>query len=198
MTVDWRFASLIGAPLALAACVIPPAVVVCAPRQDDVPPPPPPEPSIALPPHVSCNLGTVTGDPFGRAFLFGDGARLPAGHYRATFVDGCMKYNGSQGWTVNAYGLSRPDRSFHWWFVTDGHNLEAVLPPGNVGFRLGEGGFASFDECVDASRGLPPVDIWLPDGGTLGVWLEDSPYGDNLPGPSGRSPTWKLECVASP
>ena len=28
---------------------------------------------------------------------------LPAGRYRVEYVDGCLKYSGSQGWSLNAY-----------------------------------------------------------------------------------------------
>lgn len=202
MTVARRFALVVAGALSPAACLNHADVVIVNPPAQDLPPletSPPSQPPFAVPPpppaSPGCNLGAVTGDVFGRAAYFAHGAVLAPGRYRVRFVDGCMKYNPSQGWTVNGYGLWNPEgHNNHWWFVNDRQNLPAILPPGNVGFRHGEGGFETFEECVEASRQLPPVDISF-QGGTLGVWLEDVPYGDNLPGPSGRSPTWQLECL---
>jgi hypothetical protein len=142
----------------------------------------------------ACKLGNVTGDAFGNTVYFANGAALPAGTYRVTYVDGCMKYSASQDWSVNAYGLNDPAGSDHWWFVANGQRIASVIPPGTVGFLVGQGGFATFDECVQANLALPPVDITIP-AGPLGVWLEDNPYGDNVPGLNGRSPTWSLQCA---
>jgi hypothetical protein len=140
-----------------------------------------------------CATGTVVGDVFGQTVDFANGAALPAGRYRVTYVDGCMKYSSSQGWTVNAYslGAGTPD---HWWFVAGGQPVTDVIPPGTVGYLPGAGAYGSFDACVQASLALPPVELTIT-GGPLGVWLQDDPYGDNVPGPNGRSPTWKIECA---
>lgn len=141
-----------------------------------------------------CDYGRVTGDVYGRSLYFAGGSILPAGHYRISFADGCMKYSGRQNWTVNAYALGDPKSSDHWWFVSNGEKVTKVIPPGTVGFQPGIGGYPTFDECVRANRELAPVDLDLPSG-TLAIWLEDDPYTDNVVGQVGRNPTWALQCV---
>jgi hypothetical protein len=142
----------------------------------------------------SCDLGQVTGDVFGQTALFAGGRILAAGRYRVSYVGGCMKYSSSQAWIVNAYPLGSSAGSDHWWFVASGQNVDTAIPPGTVGFLSGQGAFTNFDDCVHASLAVPPVDLVLSEG-TLGVWLEDEPYGDNVPGVNGDSPTWSLECL---
>jgi hypothetical protein len=151
---------------------------------------PSPEPDLSGP----CDFGRVTGDVYGRSLYFAGGTVLPAGHYRVTFADGCMKYNGRQNWTVNAYALGDSRSSDHWWFVSNGAKVIEVIPPGTVGFQPGIGGYPTFDECVRANRELAPVDLDLP-AGTLAIWLEDDPYTDNVVGQVGRNPTWSLQCA---
>ncbi len=63
--------------------------------------------------------------------------------------------------------------------------------PGTVGFLVGSGGFATFDECVAANQLVAPIEFAF-DGGPIGVWLEDYPYTDNLAGMNGRNPKWDL------
>lgn len=135
-------------------------------------------------------LGTVTGDVFGQTLYFANGVALAPGRYRVSYLDGCMKYAPSEGWTVNAYALGDTAGSDHWWFVSQGQNVTTDIPPGTVGFASS----VTFDECVKASQASTPVVLTHP-GGPLGVWLEDAPYSDNVPGLNGRSPTWTLECV---
>ena len=62
-----------------------------------------------------------------------------------------------------------------------------MVPPGSVGFLVSNGGFATFEECVAANRALPPSEFEF-SGGKLGVWLQDSPYSDNLAGLDERTP----------
>jgi hypothetical protein len=143
---------------------------------------------------ASCQLGTVVGDVFGGTTYFAGGASLSPGRYRVTYVDGCMKYNPSQDWSVNAYALGDPAGSDHWWFSSQGQLVTSVIPPGTVGFLVGQGGYGTFDECVQANLALPPIEVTL-QAGPLGVELQDSPYSDNLVGPDGGAPTWSLECV---
>lgn len=144
---------------------------------------------------ASCLLGTVVGDVFGTPTSFLGGMHLPAGRYRLTYVDGCMLYSSSgQGWTVNAYALGNPSSSDHWWITAQGALLSSVIPPGTVGYLVGQGAFATFDACVQANLQQAPVDFDFA-GGTLGVWLEDGPYSDNVAGPGGRAPSWSLQCL---
>ncbi len=138
-----------------------------------------------------CDYGDVVSDVFGQTIYFAGGASLPKGHYTVTYVDGCMKYSPSQGWTVNAYA-SGPDV---YWLVTGASQQKLGVPPGTVGYTVANGAFALFDACVNASRALPPLGLDFP-GGTLGVWLADNPYSDNVPGESGRNPTWHLSACS--
>jgi hypothetical protein len=143
---------------------------------------------------VLCDAGTVVGDVFGQVRYFAGGSTLPAGHYRVTYIDGCMKYSSGQGWTVQAYGPGSPAGSDAWWLVGSTTAAKIIMPPGTVGYLVGEGAYASFDDCVTANLELPPVEFDF-EGGKIGLWVEDSPYSDNVPGPGGRSPTWHLGCV---
>jgi hypothetical protein len=137
-----------------------------------------------------CDFGIVVSDVFGSVVAFNGGAALPAGHYRITYVDGCMKYSGDQGWTVNAYAEGAGSDMY--WLV-DGNHDDVIMPPGTVGFIVGDGAYADFDDCVAANIVLAPIDFDF-GGGVLGVWLEDDPYADNVAGENGRNPTWKLTC----
>lgn len=150
----------------------------------------------------TCDLGEVASsgtqqnlDLFGTVVYFGEGATLPAGRYRATYVDGCMKYASSQDWTIHAYAGGEP---FGWWFVGETSGTKIVPPPGTVGYSAANGAFANFEDCVAANLALPPLEFDFA-GGQIGVWLQDSPYTDNLAGQDGRNPKWQLsllgECV---
>jgi hypothetical protein len=147
----------------------------------------------------TCDLGEVASsgtqdnlDLFGTVIYFGDGATLAAGRYRATYVDGCMKYAGSQDWTIHAYASAEP---FGWWFVGETTADKIVAPPGTVGYATSNGAFATFDECVTANLALAPLEFDFV-GGKLGVWLQDSPYSDNMAGEGGRNPKWQLTLLA--
>lgn len=134
----------------------------------------------------ACDFGTIVTDVFGGVVSWNGGAALPAGHYRVTYVDGCMKYSSGQAWSVNAYAEG-PDTLF---VVGDGSTIAAA--PGTVGFLEGQGGFATFDECVSANVASDaPLEFDFA-GGTLGLRLADNPYADNAPGENGRSPTYRL------
>jgi hypothetical protein len=141
-------------------------------------------------PAATCDFGSVVGDVFGRPVDFDDGRDVPAGRYRVTYVDGCMKYSGTEDWTVHASGLTGPGHAYFW--IVGGVTRDKIAaPPGTVGVKAGAGGFASFDACVAANRSLAPIEFDFA-GGKIGIWLEDSPYGDNLPGRGGRNPQWRL------
>jgi hypothetical protein len=143
----------------------------------------------------SCELGEVSSagtnqnlDLFGSIVYFADGIELPAGRYRITYVDGCMKYSAVQAWSLHAYAGAEPDG---WWFVGKDQTQKIVVPPGTVGFLVGSGGFSTFEECVTANLALPPSEFEF-SGGKIGAWLQDAPYTDNLAGEGNRNPKWKL------
>ena len=58
-------------------------------------------------------------------------------------------------------------------------------------FTLQNGGFAQFDDCVNANRALPSGRFTFA-GGVLGLLLVDVPYEDNVVGEGGRNPSWEL------
>jgi hypothetical protein len=145
---------------------------------------------------ATCELGSNDRPAaliMGQIGFFAGGASLPAGHYRVTYADGCMKYASFQGWALNAYA----DASDGWWLVGATTSIRYLILPGTVGYELGAGGFDTFDACVLANHKLPPIDFEFL-GGPLGAWLEDTPYYDNLPGPNGRSPSWRLTYLDGP
>lgn len=130
-------------------------------------------------------------DLFGQIAYFGSGGELPAGHYRVTYLDGCMKYASAQDWAIHAYG----DGSIAWWLGSASGN-KLVLLPGTVGIFQGQGGYTDFEACVAANLLLPAIEFDFA-GGVLGVWLADSNYGDNVSGVEGRNPVWKLTLLDS-
>jgi hypothetical protein len=123
---------------------------------------------------------------FGQVIYFNDDQPIPAGRYLVSYVDGCMKYASFQGWAVNAIPGGNS-----WWLVGSSPGEQILQLPGTMGYMPGEGGFASFDDCVAANLLVPPI-AFDHAGGVLGVWLADSPYDDNLPGVDGRNPRWRL------
>lgn len=143
-----------------------------------------------------CDFGSVVGNVFGRVVEFHGGRRLPPGRYRINYVDGCMKYSGSQGWAVHAHADDDPAGRDAFRVVGAGTGARIVTPPGTVGFLVGRGGFSNFEDCVAANRTLQPVEFDFA-GGELGIWLEDEPYDDNIAGPGGRSPRWQLTAPGS-
>jgi hypothetical protein len=143
-------------------------------QTDDAAPPPP------------CDFGDLEADPFGTTTSWNGGASLPSGHYRVTYVDGCMKYSSSQGWTINAYA-NGPDTLY----VVQSN--QAIAPaPGTVGFYVNQGAFASFDACVAANLNDAPLEFDVISAGPIGLHLVDDPYTDNVAGENGRNPTYHL------
>jgi hypothetical protein len=132
---------------------------------------------------------------FGQTVYFEDGGALPAGTYRIAYRDGCMKYGTNQGWACNgAQWLSDG------WYVVGATTSDRITPAPctwatNPLSTTSDGMFASFDDCVDASLAVPPIDFAF-DGGPIGVWLSDYPYSDNTPGESGRNPKFSLTLLA--
>ena len=134
---------------------------------------------------------TGTLDVLGQIAYFADGADLPAGTYRLVYEDGCMKYGGGQDWTIHAY--PSPNESYA-WFAGGSVGDKLVRTPGTNGYASSNGAYVEFDDCVAANLALAPVEFTFA-GGKLGVWLSDSPYGDNMVGVDNRNPRWRLERV---
>ncbi len=142
---------------------------------------------------AGCSVGVVASTAsatqpalFGVPVWFLDGGVLPPGTYELRYRDGCMKYAPNQAWTIHAYA----DGADAWWII-DGNRQQLLMPPGTVGFTLQNGGFAQFDDCVNANRALPSGRFTFA-GGVLGLLLVDVPYEDNVVGEGGRNPTWEL------
>jgi hypothetical protein len=125
---------------------------------------------------------------FGTPEYFNNGQPIPAGTYRLTYLDGCMKYGSGQGWTVNAYA----NGSDGWWLVGATTSDKILVLPGTVGYAPDAGAFSDFASCVAASLLSPPV-TFTHTGGVLGIWLQDSPYSDNTAGEDDRNPSWRLD-----
>jgi hypothetical protein len=145
--------------------------------------------------HGDCVVGEVSSDAtasnlslFGTPVYFNGGEALPAGTYEVTYVDGCIRYGGGQGWTVNAYDAGG---CCNWWLIGETTSELVVVLPGTIGYAVGSGAFAVFEECVAASQAAPPVEFEHA-GGPLAIWLRDSPYSDNSAGEDGRNPKWRL------
>jgi hypothetical protein len=102
--------------------------------------------------------------------------------YRAKYVGGCMKYDFLLSWQIQAPAPSG------WWFVGDTTDDRVVQPPASTA------SFSDFASCVSASLAVPAEDFAF-DGGKLGIWLNDSPYEDNLAGDDGGNPTWSLQLL---
>ena len=127
---------------------------------------------------------------FGTPAYFNNDQPLPAGTYRLTYVDGCMKYGSGQGWTVNAYA----NGTDAWWLVGATTADKILVLPGTAGYAPDAGAFSDFASCVAASLLSAPV-TFNHTGGVLGVWLQDNPYSDNTAGEDDRNPTWRLDGV---
>jgi hypothetical protein len=152
----------------------------------------------------SCILGTVGSfatqgslDLFGQTVYYADGGTLPQGRYRLRYLDGCMKYNAGQDWTVNAVPPGTTGSS--WWIVNGPGGVAStaliVVPPGTAGTQVGSGGYAQFADCVAANQAQDTPRDFDYDGGPLGVWLLDDPYSDNVAGDNGDNPKWSLELL---
>ena len=146
---------------------------------------------------ATCSFGAASSQAtandlslFGTPSDFNDGQPIPAGTYVVTYVDGCIKYGGGQGWTVNAYA-SGTDA---WWLIGATTSDKILVLPGTAGYAPDAGAYADFDSCVAASLLSAPV-MFTHKGGVLGVWLQDSPYSDNTAGENDRNPTWRLDAV---
>lgn len=151
----------------------------------------------------ACELGgaqlpdEVTVDVLGTPKFFVDGAALPAGRYRISYVDGCNTYGVGAGWTVHGLDLVGDLASCN---VVDEAGGHVARTPGTTGiFADGNSGpntaFESYDACVAANCELGPVDFDF-DGGKLAVRRDGVSVGavDDAGGETigGRSPTFRL------
>lgn len=131
-------------------------------------------------------------DLFGDVVYFNGGKPLPEGRYRIRYIDGCMLYMVGQAWAV--HGSEAGNYAF--WLVGESSADQIMMPPGTYGYQVGSGGYASFEQCIDANLALQPVEFEHT-GGRLGIWLQDNPYADNLAGEAGRNPKWALTLLGS-
>lgn len=168
-------------------------------------------------PNIPCNIGsqviaTQGDDPSVGNVInpFNNGQPLPAGNYRVTYIDGCMKYNYNQWWAVNAR-----ENANRWFVVADGDRSARVAKlPGSIGYSANGGcprdnlpnctgdinGFETYAECVadnKAAAATNYVEFSLASPTVIGSWLADNPYSDNVSGSSvgGIGPIWKLEAL---
>jgi hypothetical protein len=113
---------------------------------------------------------------------FAGGAALPAGRYRITYVDGCIRYDPTIYWWAVNGGVT-----FEYWIAGATSADGIQVAPGVVSLA----GDTSFTDCVAASQGLS-ADITFA-GGKLGIYNNDFKPSDNLPAMTGENPTWRLD-----
>jgi hypothetical protein len=154
---------------------------------------------------VTIGPSTVEVDPTGSTHYVGSGgASLPAGRYRAQWIDGCMKwaYGGpSFGWDVNDPppgvfgGPIAMDPGY--CLLVDAQNAFVAALPGLTG-SAADSGTNDYPSCVAANEGIPSVDFDFA-GGKLGVIANDLAAGDNTTGESagGVSPTWRITLLSA-
>lgn len=144
-----------------------------------------------------CDLGLARGDSTGGTVTLFDkeGNPLPAGRYRLTYANGCMIYGGGQPYTVHAYEPSVDAATYAtWMLVIEDGGFQPVKLPGNWLFGADAAAApADYTACVAANKMLAPVEFEYDAGARLGVQINDNPLGDNVPGPDGGDPTWRLE-----
>jgi hypothetical protein len=135
---------------------------------------------------------------------YAQGAKLPAGRYRVSYVDGCATFGGKPsdglevGWSVNGQNTMP---GIWGCYLVDDAGMAFAIPPGTVGSFVGGseadggGAYKTYAECVAANCDLPPFDFDYP-GGKLGVARDGGGIGsfDDLGGEAegGRSPTFRL------
>lgn len=114
--------------------------------------------------------------------LFSSGQDIPYGNYRIRYKQGALLLN-----------VTQPNQ---WWV-----NWRTRLSPSPIGYKVNYNGgtstvwFPATDvnfptqAAAEAANHDAFVDI-VHSGGTIGVWLDDNPYGDN--GPGHPSPTFQL------
>ncbi|MCC6644592.1 MAG: hypothetical protein IT374_03345 [Polyangiaceae bacterium] len=129
---------------------------------------------------------------FGDPLYFANGDVVPAGTYRFTYLDGCMKYSDSQSWTVNAYATGTYAT---WQVIGDDPGVFLGTLPGKSDYSTGGGADSDFEACVDEGKTMPPLDVVFATPSKIGVRLSDSPVTDNAAGLNGRNPTWRLTKV---
>jgi hypothetical protein len=147
--------------------------------------------------HIYCDLGLAHGDSVGGTIRLFDaeGNPLPAGHYRISYTNGCMIYGSGQPFTVHAYQPSIDAAAYATWTLVNAeagfvsvrlpgywiYGPDAAAPP------------ADYNACVALNLTAPPVEFDYGGGVPLGVVVNDSPLSDNIAGPDGGDPTWRLE-----
>src|SRR5262249_42128351 len=108
---------------------------------------------------------TVEVDPNGSTRYVANGASLPAGRYRAQWIDGCMRwaFGGPEfGWDVNDPppgvfgGPVAMDPGY--CLLVDAQNAFVAALPGLTGSSA-DSGANDYASCIAASRGIPPVDF---------------------------------------
>lgn len=148
-----------------------------------------------------CDLGVARGDTNGGAVRLFDkqGQPLPSGRYRIRYVGGCMTYGGGQSFTIHAYEPKADAAAYATWVLVNGDaglsGFQEVVLPGNWIFgadaSVPDGG--TYDSCVELNKSDAPVEFDYDAGAALGVVVNDSPLGDNVSGPDGGDPSWRLE-----
>jgi hypothetical protein len=140
---------------------------------------------------LTATRDSITRDPLGEVTWFNEGLPVPPGRYSVRYLDGCMKFSGTNdfGWTVQ--GLASGP-CCDWWLVGENAaDRRLRLPAGKDAETIAQGASVDFASCVAANQAAPAA-TYMHRGGKLGIWLKDITYGDNVVGESGRNPRWEL------
>lgn len=103
------------------------------------------------------------------------GSSIPAGTIRIEYVLGAMQYTNNNVWYVNITALNG-------FFILYNNGASAIQFPSTTA------GFSSQPACESANDGKF-IEL-AHTGGTVGMRLDDSPYGDNQHG--SPDPTFRL------
>lgn len=142
------------------------------------PPPPPPE---CTPETFDAITPTIEDDT---PSYFGSSFNYPAGFYRVTYTGGALQYN-------PAFDFGLNDSAIHRFTILYNDGAVEVVAP-----ALDYQKFAT--QAALESHNAGQFVEFTHAGGKIGVYLEDFPYSDNVPG--SPNPTYQLSriCTAPP
>ena len=130
---------------------------------------------------VWVGYNTVTPDIMSATVsLFNDGQPFPPGTYRIGYVKGAMKYNGAYGWALNP-AQSSSDK----FLVSYNNGATTAAFPGTASDFPTQAAV----ESANAGAGIAINHA----GGTIGVFLSDAIYADNVAG--APNPTFSITLI---
>lgn len=110
---------------------------------------------------------------------FNSGFHWPAGNYRVEYIEGALKYNPAFNWGLN-------DSTAHCFRVVHNNGTASIMGPA-LDFQR----FAT--QALLEAHNTGQVVEFVHTGGTIGVFLDDFPYEDNIAGDP--NPTFRLSKI---